>query len=733
MGALQEPPLPGRERGEPAGVPNEAERASHARMLARLAAIAEKTEENPYLGSASIARLQEELVLAPKGSAREASLRFELAQGLLRVGRTEGALAELEACRGIVLALPERERPDFAPRLAFELGVACLRLAENRNCVARHGDESCVFPLRGGGLHVDREGSEKALGWLREALRSARPGEPAEVAARWLLNVAHMTLGTWPDGLSAEERIDASVLASEVPFPRVPEVAGEAGVAGFNLAGGAASEDYDGDGWLDLLISDWDPRSQVRFLHNTGRGRFEERTEGSGLEGIGGALNVTHGDYDGDGRVDLLMLRGAWWNEHGRHPNSLLRNLGGGRWVDVTYLAGLADPAAPTQVGCFADYDLDGDLDLFVANETSPQVSVPSQLFRNEGDGTFTDVAGAAGVANDRYAKGAAWGDYDGDRYPDLYVSNLGARNRLYHNRGDGSFVNVAGKLGVAWPKDSFAVWFWDYDNDGALDLYVTSYYQSLTYRLAPVAASYLGLAHGAEPAALYRNDGRGGFEDATERAHLARISLPMGCNFGDLDNDGFPDFYLGTGYPGFEGLVPNVMYWNRHGETFADVSEAGRFGHLQKGHGVVFADLDNDGDQDLFEEMGGAYPGDGFRNLLFANPGFGNHWLRVTLVGKASARCAIGARIRAEFSEEDVRRSVFRHVSSGGSFGANPLTQHLGLGRAARVDRLEVFWPRTGRTQIFRDVPADRHIAIEEGSDAYRVVPESAFSLGGE
>jgi len=703
------------------------ERASHARMRERLAEIASRVEaENPYLGEFPVRVLERELAktLPP---AQEADLRFRLAQNLLQLGRTEEALVQMKQAREQGLALPADARPEWVERIAFELGVACMRLGENRNCIARHTQESCVFPVRGSGVHVDTEGSGEAVAWFQEALRASKPGEPAHTSALWLLNIAHMTLGTWPDGLAAEERIPAERLAG-APFPRFADLSGPTGTSGLGLAGGAACEDYDGDGRLDVLLSDWDPRSQLRFLHNDGAGGFEDRTEGSGLEGIGGALNIVHADYDGDGRVDLFMPRGAWWNELGRQPNSLLRNLGGGRWVDVSYRAGLAEPAYPTQVGAFADVDLDGDLDLYVANESSDRVQAPGQLFQNQGDGTFRDVAGAAGVTNDKYAKGAVFGDYDGDRYPDLYVSNLGARNRLYHNEGDGTFKNVARKLGVDGPLDSFATWFFDYDDDGALDLFVAGYYQSPLYRLAPVAASYLGLSHAGEPAALYRNDGNGGFQDVAARAGLARVTLPMGCNFGDLDNDGYPDFYLGTGYPGYDGLVPNVMFWNQGGQGFADVSAAGGFGNLQKGHGVVFADLDNDGDQDVLEEMGGAYPGDAFRNLLFANPGFGRHWLRVSVIGAGST--PIGVRLCARFQDGGQARAVYRDVSSGGSFGANPFTQHLGLGAAESVGSLEVFWPRTGKTQVFQDLPVDVHVAVREDEPDYQLVPEVRFAL---
>jgi hypothetical protein len=204
-----------------------------------------------------------------------------------------------------------------------------------------------------------------------------------------------------------------------------------------------------------------------------------------------------------------------------------------------------------------------------------------------------------------------------------------------------------------------------------------------------------------------------------------------MGANFGDLDNDGYLDFYLGTGQTPYEEVMPNVMYRNRRGMGFADVTTTGGFGHLQKGHGVAFADLDHDGDQDVFEQMGGAQPGDGYRNVLYENPGFGNHWITIKAVGTRSNRSAIGARIRAEVVENGERRSIYRHVNSGGSFGANPLRQTIGLGKADRIGVLEVFWPTTGVTQTFRDVPVDRAIQIVEGDGSYTTLELEALTLG--
>ena len=297
-----------------------------------------------------------------------------------------------------------------------------------------------------------------------------------------------------------------------------------------------------------------------------------ERTEEAGFTGLYGGLNMIHADYDNDGDLDILVLRGAWLGDAGRHPNSLLRNDGTGRFRDVTLLAGLGDEHFPTQTAAWSDYDNDGDLDLFIGNE-----SYPCQLFENRGDGTFRDVATKAGVTNDGMAKGCVWGDFDDDGDPDLYVSNLGSENRLYRNDGRGRFTDVAGELGVTGPIESFPCWFWDYNNDGSLDLFVAAYWIDMQ----DFVADYLGLPHRAEVDRLYQGDGRGGFQSVGAELGIDRVTLAMGSNFGDLDNDGFLDFYLGTGYPEYEGLMPNRMYHNRAGERFTEITTAGGFGHL--------------------------------------------------------------------------------------------------------------------------------------------------------
>ncbi len=492
-------------------------------------------------------------------------------------------------------------------------------------------------------------------------------------------------------------------------------------------------EDFDGDGLLDILVSTSDPSGGMHFFHNDGQGGFEKRVEEAGLSGLTGGLNMIHADYDNDGDPDVLVLRGGWWSVLGRHPNSLLRNDGSGRFTDVTFDAGLGDVHYPTQTAAWADYDNDGDLDLYVGNESGRSLDAPCQLFRNEGDGTFVDVAAAAGVENLRYAKAVVWGDYDNDGFPDIYVSNIGDENRLYRNNGDGTFVDVAPAAGVTGPIVSFPAWFWDYDNDGALDLFVAAYGGVEFSDTADVVASYLGLPTKAEKMHLYRGDGRGGFREVAVQQRLSRITFPMGANFGDFDSDGYLDLYLGTGYTNYEALMPNLLYRNRRGGGFVDVSTSAGMAHLQKGHGVAFADLDNDGDQDVFEQMGGAYPGDAFGNALYENPGFGHHWIKVKLVGRESNRAAIGARIRIDIVEDGAQRSIFRTVGSGGSFGASPFLQEIGLGRAERIERLEVHWPASGTTQAFDEVPMDRRIEIDELQDRFQTIEVNAIRLGGK
>jgi hypothetical protein len=224
-----------------------------------------------------------------------------------------------------------------------------------------------------------------------------------------------------------------------------------------------------------------------------------------------------------------------------------------------------------------------------------------------------------------------------------------------------------------------------------------------------------------------------GTFRDVTAEAHLDRVFMPMGSNFGDIDNDGFLDIYLGTGNPSYSSLLPNVLLHNNGGKFFTDVTASSGTGELHKGHGVAFADIGNNGHEDLLEEVGGAVPGDAHAFRLFENPGNDNDWITVRLVGVKSNRSAIGARIKVTVQDEgQAQRSIYRTVTSGGSFGASPLQQHIGLGKSAKITELEVWWPTSRTRQKFSDVKKDQFIEVKEFAKDFVVLEKHSFRLGG-
>ena len=693
---------------------------SHQEMLERIAEIASRTnDENPVLGNQEARTWRDRINQMGETTTKSQAFRanYVLAWLELRLGHEREAIQLLNRARELLPENIHEVTSESFDELIFALGVAHLRLGETENCCQRNTPDSCILPIRGGGVHTRPEGSQKAIEYFQLVLERTPPRSTLYRRARWLANIAYMTLGKYPQDVPRNALIPPQAFAAEQEFPRFPNIARNAGVDTFSVAGGAVAEDFDGDGWLDLMVSTSDMSGQLCFFHNRGDGTFEDRTVPAGLQGINGGFNLVQGDYNNDGYVDVYLMRGAWLTVDGSHPNSLLRNNGDGTFVDVTFVAGLGEFHYPSQTAAWSDYDNDGDLDLYVGNETTPEVYAPCQLFRNDGSGTFRDVATEARVTNERYAKGVVWGDYNGDRWPDLFVSNFGQPNRLYHNNGDGSFTDVAIQLGVAQPSRSFPAWFWDYDNDGQLDLYVSAY----SGGIAELAAVCLGQSIDVELNRLFRGDGKGGFEDVTQQGNLARPSFPMGANFGDLDGDGLLDFYLGTGWPDYFEVMPNLLFHNQTGEHFVEVATAAGVSNLQKGHAVLFADLDHDGDVDLFEQMGGWYLGDRYHDALYENPGFHNAWIQLHLVGTKSNRSAIGARIQVTVQQGELTKQIYRHVNSGGTFGANPLVQHLGLGKADHIESIEVYWPTTDETQRIPHPQQNCRFRITEGKSDWQ------------
>jgi tetratricopeptide (TPR) repeat protein len=666
----------------------------------------------PQYGRAPRAALEAELAGPSVSGDQRVALELELANEYLEAGEVTRAIELYEQALEHSRASSDERLQRKAKR---DLALAWLREAENQNCIARHNADCCIVPARAGALHAVRRPAEEA----RRLYRSVLAENPESLGARWLVNLTTLLLGEALDDLPEDQRLPVRVFGEVEGEPRFRDVAVQAGLDAASLAGGVAVEDFDGDGLLDVLTSTCDPRGSLRYFRSRGDGTFEDRSQSSRASEQLGGLNLIAGDYDEDGDQDALVLRGGWLLDYGCIRRSLLTNERGERFEDVTRAAGLAEPAHPSMAATFGDFDGDGSLDLFVGNESRVEIEpggkadYPSQLFRNDGRGGFTDVARQAGVRNDRYAKGVAAGDHDDDGDLDLYVSNIGL-NRLYRNDGRGGFTDVAAEAGVEEPSGrSFACWFFDYDEDGRLDLWVNAYSASI----ADLAAEALSLPHEGVSSCLYRNLGGGRFEDVAEEVGLAHPWLAMGANFGDADGDGWQDVYLGTGDPLLQSLMPNVFLRNVAGQSFADETAASGLGHLQKGHGIGFADFDGDGDQDLFHKMGGFVPVDAYANVLFENRSSGGHrWLVLSLVGTRTNRDAVGARVEVHLETPDGPRVLHRAMGSVSSFGGSPHRLELGLGDAARVARLEVRWPNGGATQVFEDVPLDAWVRVTEG-----------------
>lgn len=671
-----------------------------AERLERIAATADPAK-NPFLNHQRAELLRKKLS-APLPPKAEVDTRLEMALEYLRAGETEIALTEFQAAAPAIAKLSGPEKLQNEWFLERFLGLAYMRLGEQQNCVARHTSASCLVPLGKGGIHDVGYGSSNAIAYLMAALRR----NPQDLESVWLLNLAHMTLGQYPDAVPRPWVIPPRAFESEYDIKHFDDVATEAGVAVFGLAGGVAMEDFDNDGDLDLMCSSWGLRDQIRYFQNAGPGKFVERTKEANLTGIVGGLNLVHADYNNDGWRDVFVLRGAWLRSAGPHPNSLLRNNGNGTFSDVTEAAGLLS-FHPTQTAAWFDYNGDGHLDLFIGNESTRGDPHPCELYRNNGNGTFTECAVALGVNIVGFVKAAAAGDYDNDGWPDLYLSRFQEPNNLLRNIDGKRFEDVTQAAGVREPVDSFPCWFWDFDNDGDLDLFVSSY--SYEASIDKVAGDYLGLEKPGEVPRLYRNNGNGTFTDVAKTMRLNRVLVTMGSNFGDLDNDGWLDFYAGTGDPTLSSLMPNRMFRNHGGTMFQDVTTSGGFGHVQKGHAVAFGDVDNDGDQDVFIVLGGAYEGDGFQKALFRNPGHGNNWIKVSLQGTKSNRDAIGTRIEVRLSD----RTIYRTIGTGGSFGSQPLQQHIGVGNAKRIDALTVRWPSLSQT--FTNLAVNTVVVLRE------------------
>ena len=711
-------------------VPAVTQRPQSMRLILQAIAKDPAYLSNPNMMRAERVTTLEAEMETPASSDDSASKSFEYASSLLNTGKSQQAIEKFEALKVQLAGTSGVSHQGNQSLVDLSIATGHLRIAEEMNCLENHSPESCIFPIQGHGVHLHKDGGLKAKQILEEILNK----NPKNHDAIWLYNIVAMILGEYPHAVPKPWLLAPELFESDADIGRFPDVAGSLGIDVNGLAGGCVIDDFDNDHDLDIMVSSWDIDDPIRLFINRADGTFEDRSENSGLSGITGGLNMIQADYNNDGFVDVFVMRGAWLGNEGEHPNSLLHNNGDGTWKDVTIEAGLLS-FHPSQTATWFDYNLDGELDLFIGNEYWIGQVHPSELFHNNGDGTFTERASELGLSVRKFVKGVTSSDYDNDGWPDLYVSCLGNRNFLFHNNGakhsdkgkPRHFSEVGRASGVSNPKDSFPTWFFDFDNDGFSDLFVVGY--KIT-SVGDFVKDYRREPHGATLPKLYRNLGNGKFKDVTTAAGLNRILLGMGVNFGDLDNDGFSDFYISTGNPELMTLTPNRMFRNNGGKRFQDVTSSGGFGHLQKGHGVAFADLDQDGDQDVYTVLGGAVSGDVYRNALFQNPGHTNSWLKLKLEGRHSNRSAIGSKVKISTQIGGESVHFFAEVSSGGSFGANPLLMEIGLGMAETIEQAEIRWPGNKVPQILSKLERNTYYHVVEGVETPKKIALEPFVL---
>lgn len=715
--------------------------SSHEQMLAILRQQQDTFNrfDNFYASDAHV-RYYDSLINASYSAQDKMRYTYNKARALIALGREDEAVEILHP----QVEKIQTEKIQGMDRLKELLGLAYLRGGERVNCIRNHTPETCILPIRGAGIHQVPMGSQNAAHVYEQLLQEY----PQNLEYRWLLNIAYMTLGKYPGEVPEKmlvpdldlpaEKIDSGVFVK--PFQ---DMAAQLSLDINNMAGGCIIDDFDNDGYLDIVTSAWGVEDEMHYFRNNADGTFSDQSASSKLKELTGGLNLMQMDFNNDGFKDIFVLRGAWLRDnYGKQPNSLLRNNGDGTFSDVTIASGLLS-FHPTQTATWNDFNNDGWLDVFIGNETwegnASSGKHPAELFISNQDGTFSNVAEQSGVDFTGFVKGVTSGDYNNDGWKDLFATSLSGQRFLLKNKGIAGktpvFEDVSLQAGVTPDTISrtFPTWFWDFDNDGWLDLWVGDF----TFD-RPIssysAAEGLQISTGVSGACkLYRNNKDGTFTNVSQEVGLTKKAFAMGANFGDINNDGFLDIYLGTGNPELESIVPNKLFQNVGGKKFVDVTAPARVGHLQKGHAISFADVDNDGDQDIYIELGGAYKGDSFHNAFYVNPNQDerNNWIVLDLVGTKTNRSAIGSRIKLTFTEDGKKRSVYRDVNSGGSFGASPLRKEIGIGRATMIDEIEIQW-HGGEQQVFRNVKPNQFLRLTEGSSTVENIHVKALTFTG-
>lgn len=654
-----------------------------------------------------------------------ARLQLGLADQLISDNRVDTAIVILKHIRQVVRQTNElspSEKKDALDIITNSLCVAFVRKGELQNCATNHNATSCILPLQAEALHRDESGSDSAVAYLVQYLHE----NPKDSRMIWLLNIAAATINRHPQAVPQEFRIDFDKYSRGNNFARFTDVAAEKDINRFGHFGGVGVEDFNNDGLPDIFVTSTPLNANVRLYLQTRDSGFVDYTQQAGLTGITGGGNTHHADFDNDGLTDILITRGGWLGASGFQPNSLLKNKGNGRFEDVTIKAGLLSYKI-THTACWADFNNDGWLDFFAGHENQsfdefkpgPFADCKSELFLNNKNGTFTEVGSACGINITAWVKGSVWLDYNRDALPDLYVSVFGENNLLYRNdgadkNGQTHFTEVAKQAGVDLPVFSFPVAAFDINQDGWDDIFVNGFNMDNT----SMGLEYLGRIAPENPVMVFINQKNGTFKEEAKVMGLNRSIYAMSLNYGDLDLDGFPDLYCGTGYGDLAALFPNILLQNKNGQQLLDVTSASGTGHLQKGHGIAISDIDCDGDNDIYTELGGFLSGDGFWNACFENPGNNNQWISLKLQGTRANRSAIGARIKLTVTHAQGTQEIYARIATGGTYGCSQLQQLIGLGQATAIQKAEVFWPGETTAKIYSGL---------ELKKAYRLIQKNS------
>ncbi len=487
------------------------------------------------------------------------------------------------------------------------------------------------------------------------------------------------------------------IAVSQVTFTDVTVPAN----VGNNARGlGAAWGDYNNDGFLDLYVSNY---HDVNVLYkNNGDGTFSNVASSAGVNDDGTGVDIAWGDYNNDGFLDLYLVNdvGAGYGA----KNVLYKNNGDGTFANVADASGVSSRGYGL-CAAWADYDHDGLLDLYVTNNAHSIFcnGQSNKLFKNKGDGTFDDITETAGVGETGNSMGIAWGDYDGDGDPDLFVVNFaspfldppeGNPSVLYRNNNDGTFTNVASPAGIEHIDGGHGVAWGDYDNDGDMDFYIAN--NSATLSTSPPMSS-LGKN------VLYRNNNDGTFTDVTDDAGAGSALTSTEVSWVDYDNDGDLDLHVVNG--GIQGNESSILYENKGDGTFSDIAGIAGIQNTGPGEGATWGDYDNDGDMDLYAVNYHQ------SNKLYRNNGGSNHWIIVKPVGTTGNRAGIGARIEVTTGTS----TQIREVDGGSGFcSQDSLWVHFGLGSKEKIDTLKITWPN-GKAQTLSNVVADQIRTIIE------------------